>query len=127
MESELKPTMEVEDVNRPLTARERVLIDKMEQHLEKSESIQMEVTQLEYYFVPPEDADICIKSCAERARDECGGQILVLLDTEEGSRGAEVADAVRNTSGADHLWTAEDRAELRQQEKNDAKYPELIP
>ena len=37
-----------------------------------------------------------------------------------------MTDAVRHISGADHLWTAQDRAELRQQEKNDAKFPELI-
>ena len=36
-------------------------------------------------------------------------------------------DAVRYINGADLLWTARDRASVRQQEKTDAKYPELIP
>ena len=30
-------------------------------------------------------------------------------------------------NGADHLWIARERAELRQQEKTDSKYTELIP
>ena len=86
----------------------------------------MEVIELEHYLHGPEDADIRIKSFAEGARDECGGEQFVLLDTEGGGRGAQVTHAVRYINGADHLWTAQDRAELRQQEKNDAKFPELI-
>ena len=63
---------------------------------------------------------------AENARDECGGKKFVLLDTERGGRGAQVADAVRYINGADHLWTAEDRDELREQEKSDARNRELL-
>ena len=50
----------------------------------------------------------------------------MLLDTTRGKgggRSAEVADAVRFLRGAEHLWTARERAELRRQEENDAKYP----
>ena len=126
LESETKPVMEVEYTNPPWTARERLLIDKMEQYLEESGSIQVEVTELEHDLLGPEDADICIKSYAEGARDESGARKLVLLDAEEGGLGAEVADAVRFFNGAD-LRTAQDCSELRQQEENDAEYPELIP
>ena len=41
----------------------------MEQYLAKSESNQVEVTELEYYSLEPEDADICIELFAEGARD----------------------------------------------------------
>ena len=101
-------------MNTPWTARERVLIDKMEQQLKKSESIQVEVTELERDLLGPEDADFCNKLFAASARDERGDGKFVLLDTEEGGRGAEVGDAVRYVNGADHLWTARDRVELRQ-------------
>ena len=35
-----------------------------------------------------------------------------------------MADAIRCINGADRLWTARERAELRRQEENDAKCPE---
>ena len=38
-----------------------------------------------------------------------------------------MGDAVRFFNEADHVWTAQDRAELCQQEKNDARNPELLP
>ena len=84
--------MEVEDVDPPWTARERVFIDKMEQYLEKRESIQVEVTELKQ-LLRPEDADVCIETFVESARDE-GGCKKALLDDEGKGRGTEVADAV---------------------------------
>ena len=72
LESETETTMEV-DVNPLWTARKRVITDKMEHCLGKSERIQLEVTELKHYLLGPEDADICIKTFAESARDERGG------------------------------------------------------
>ena len=70
-----------------------------------------------------EDADICIKSFAAGARDECGGKKKSYRSTL--TKEVEAwADAVRYANGADHLWTAQDGAELRQQEKNGAKFPD---
>ena len=54
--------------------------------------MQVEVTELDHYLLGPEDADICIKSFGEGARAEGGCRKFVLLDTEGGSRGAEVAE-----------------------------------
>ena len=70
--------------------------------------------------------DICTESFAEGARDECGGEKSCCSTLNKGVDALEVADAVRSTNGADHLWTAQERAKLRQEAKNDAKYPELI-
>ena len=95
----------------------------MKQYLWKSESIQVELTELEYYMLGPEDANICIESFAEGARDEFGCRKFVLLEDEGEGRGADVADAVRFVTGADHVWTARDGAELRQQEETDPTNP----
>ena len=58
-----------------------MFVDKIEQSLEESESIQVEITELEHYLLGPEDVDICIKSFAESAREERGGRKVALLDT----------------------------------------------
>ena len=86
--------MELEDFSPPWTARERVVLDKMEKHLEKGESI--EVSELEHFLLGPEETDVSITSFAENARDEGGCSTFVLLDTPRGrgaGRGVEVADA----------------------------------
>ena len=120
--------MEVENVNPLWTVRERVFIDKMEQYPRKSEIFKVEVTKLGYQLLGPNGADICIRALAEGARDERGVKKKVLIDTEGGGgRGAEVADAIHKTNGADHLWMTEDRKELRHQEETGATYSELIP
>ena len=65
----------------PWTARERVLIDKMEQYLKKRESIQVEVTELKH-LLGPEDADVSIEAFVQSARDEGGRKKIALLDDE---------------------------------------------
>ena len=66
MECETETTMEVENVNPPRTARERMLIAEMEQYLEKGESIQVEIGELEHFLLGPEDPGISIRSFAEK-------------------------------------------------------------
>ena len=84
LESETEKAMDADGVNSPWTAREGVLIAKVEQYLEKSESIQVEISELEHFLLGPEDADISITSFAENARDEGGQSKFVLLDTPRG-------------------------------------------
>ena len=55
-------------------ARERVLIAKMEQNLEKGESIQVATIELEHFLLGPEDADISNRSFAEKTREGGAGQ-----------------------------------------------------
>ena len=91
--------MEVEDPSFLWTARERVVLDEMEKILKTSESIQVEVRELEHYFFGSEDADIRIRSLAENARDERGYSKFVFLNILRGNaregRGLEAADAAR--------------------------------
>ena len=54
--SETEITMEVENVNPPCAARERLLIAQMEKYLEKSEQIQVEIRELEHFLLGPEEA-----------------------------------------------------------------------
>ena len=94
--SETEITMEVENVNPPCAARERLLIAQMEKYLEKSEQIQVEIRELEHFLLGPEEADISITSFAENGRNGGGYSKFVLLDTRYGEgagRGVEVADA----------------------------------
>ena len=70
----------------------------------------------------------CIRSLAENARDEGCYSRFVLINMprgQGGGGGAEVADAVRYANRADHSWTPRERVDLRRQEENDAKYPEI--
>ena len=85
----------VEDEIPQWIVRERVLIDKMEQYLAKSESNQVEVTELEYYSLEPEDADICIELFAEGARDNVVITNSYCSTLEEEGEALRVADAVR--------------------------------
>ena len=78
LECETETTTEVIDANLRWTARERLFVDKMEQDLEKSESIQVEVTDLQHYFLGPEDAGICVEAFAESVRDEGEGEVEAL-------------------------------------------------
>ena len=90
--------MEVEDYNLPWTARERVVLDKKERYLKKSESIKVAVSELEHFLLGPQDADISITSF-----DEGGDGKFVLLDTPRGKRagrGVETADAARFAEAA---------------------------
>ena len=82
----------------PRTARERVLIAKMEQYLEKRDSIHVEISELEHFFPGPEDSDISIRLFGANAREEGGYGKFVLLDAPRGKgagRAVEVADAAR--------------------------------
>ena len=101
----------------PWTARERVDLDKMEKYVETTESIQVEVSELEHFLLLPDDADISIRSLAENARDEGGYSKFVLLNIprgkEGGGRGLEVADAARLAEAAGEEWTHEQRLERR--------------
>ena len=105
--------MEVEDYDPPWTARERVALDNTEKYVEKGESIQVDVGELEHFLLGPEDADISITSFAENARDEGGYGRFVLLDTLRGKgagRGVDVEagrdvrrrEAVSATEGGLH-------------------------
>ena len=97
--------------------------------LEKSQQIQVDISKVDHFLFSTEDADISIRSHAETARDDRGHSRFAVLDAPQGERwgrGAEVADAVRYINGADDLQTARERAELRRQEQNDAKYPENV-
>ena len=76
LESETEITMEVENVNPPWTARERLLIAKMEKYLEESEQIQVEISELEHFLLGPEEADVSITSFAENGRDGGGWRRL---------------------------------------------------
>ena len=121
------PTWPVEDANTPWTARERTVIAEMVRYLEKSEQIQVDISELEHFLLGTEDAEVSIRSLAENVRVEGGYSRFVLLDTPRGKgggRGAKVADTIRCINGPDHSWTAWERAELRQQDENDAKYLE---
>ena len=71
----------------PWTARERVDLDKMEKYVETTESIQVEVSELEHFLLGPEDADVSIRSLAENARDEGGYSKFVLLSIPRGKGG----------------------------------------
>ena len=95
--------MELEDFNPPWTARERVVLEKMEKYFEKSESIKVEVSELEHFLLVPEDTDVSITSFAENARDEEGCSKFVLRGTPRGKgagRGVDVADAARFAEAA---------------------------
>ena len=83
--------MEVEDANPPRNTRERTLIIKMESYLQKSEELQVGISELEYFLLGPGDEDISVASLKENARDEAGSKV-VLLDTR---RAKEVADTAR--------------------------------
>ena len=61
--------MEVENYSPLWTARERVVLDKMEKYLQRIEHIQVEVSELERFLLDPGDADISIMSFAENAFD----------------------------------------------------------
>ena len=84
--------MKKEDASPPWIARERTVITQMLRFLEKREQIQLEVRELEHFLLGTEDAHISVRLLSENARDQG------VLDTPRGkggSRGAEVADAVR--------------------------------
>ena len=69
----------------------------MDCDLEKSEQIQVEISESEHFLHGTQDADISIRSLAEKARTGRHSR-FVLLDTPPGEgrgRGAEVAGAVR--------------------------------
>ena len=59
----------VEDTNPPWTARERAVITQM-RCVEKSEQIQVDISEMEHLLLGAEDADIGTTSLAENARDE---------------------------------------------------------
>ena len=56
----------MEDYDPPWTAPEKVALD----NLTKSESIKVDVSELEHFLLEPEDSDISITSFAENVRDE---------------------------------------------------------
>ena len=84
--------MEVEEASRLWTARERVLMHKMEKYLEKSEKIQVEVNELESWRAAcwrKETKGVDLSLLAELALDEGGCHRFVLLDTPRGKGGDE--------------------------------------
>ena len=114
LERETTQTMEVEDVNPPRTAPERVLIDKVSNTWRKVKVSKF--TDLEHFYAWTRRCGHSSRSLQVRETNVVVKK-FVSLDT----------DAVRYVNGADHLWTAQDRAELREQEKNGAKFPESTP
>ena len=87
-------------------------IANMEKYLETSESIQVEISELEHFLLGPEDAVISITSFAENARD-CK---FVLLDAPRGKgagRGVEVADAAHFAAAAGDVRRREEASATR--------------
>ena len=101
--------MEVEDEIPQVDCANGSSSTQTEQYLEKSDCIQVEVTELEYCLLGSEDADICIIKSFLKGREMNVVKNFVLLDTGGRGPGAEVADAVPFFNGADHLWTAQGR------------------
>ena len=75
----------LEDYSSLWTARERAVLHHMEKNLETSESIQVEVSELDHFQLGPEDADTSIRSLAENARDGAGYSKFVLLNILRGT------------------------------------------
>ena len=61
-----------------------VVLDTMEKYIERSESTQVDVSELEHFVDGPEDAGISVMSFAENAMDEGGYSRFVLSDTPRG-------------------------------------------
>ena len=117
--------MEVDDYNPPWTARERVVLDEMEKHLEQGESIKVEVSELEHFLLGPEDTDVSITSFAENARDNSGCSKFVLLDTPRGKgagRGVVVADATRFAEAAREVRRREAASATRRRATRPAQW-----
>ena len=71
--------------NRPFDEEEAmVVLDTMEKYIERSESTQVDVSELEHFVDGPEDAGISVMSFAENAMDEGGCSRFVLSDTPRG-------------------------------------------
>ena len=109
--------MQVVEYNPPWTARERVSEGEMERYLEKkSDSIKVEVIELEHFLLGPENAEFGTTFFfAENARDG-GYSKFDLLDTPRGKgtgRGVEVADAARYAEAASEVRRLEEASAAR--------------
>ena len=85
------------DVNPLLqwNARERVLIESMENNLGRSETFQVGITELEHFLLSPGDDAISIFSFAENACDEGGRNKFAVLETKRGVKGMSLEDRHR--------------------------------
>ena len=58
------------------TRRDRAVVARMEQHLDRSESLKVEIEELEYCLVGPEESDIDIRHITMNARGKKASQAL---------------------------------------------------
>ena len=94
--------MDLEDYNPSGTARERVSEGKMERYLEQSDTIKVEVIELEHFLLGPECADVSI-NLPQKTRGMKEAMVSSCCSTPRGKgtrRGVEVADAARFAKAA---------------------------
>ena len=94
---------------------------KMEKYFEKSESIKVEVSELEHFLLVPEDTDVSITS----PKTPGGRSKFVLRDTPRGKgagRGVEVADAARFAEAAREVRRREAASATRRRATRPAQW-----